>query len=69
MRAALKGIVPAVIGVLVVALFGMLPAAATDVFTSLIVIATVFALINWRIGPLPPMAAGAAAGVLARLVR
>ncbi len=69
MRAALKGIVPAVIGVLVVALGGMLPAAATDAFTALIVIATVVALHVWRVGPLPPMFAGAAAGVLARLVR
>lgn len=69
MRAALKGIVPAVIGVLVVALGGMFPAAATDVFTALIVIATVVALHVWRVGPLPPMFAGAAAGFIARLVR
>ena len=69
MRAALKGVVPAVIGVLVVALGGMLPAAVTDVFTALILIATVMALLVWRVGPLPPMFAGAAAGVLARLVR
>ena len=69
MRAALKGVVPAVIGVLVVALGGMLPAAATDVFTALIVIATVVALLVWRVGPLPPMFAGAAAGLIARLVR
>ncbi|HWR87494.1 MAG TPA: chromate transporter, partial [Acidiferrobacterales bacterium] len=69
MRAALRGIVPAVIGVLVVALGGMLPAAATDVFTVLIVIATVIALYVWRVGPLPPMFAGAAAGFIARLVR
>ena len=69
MRAALKGVVPAVIGVLVVALGGMLPAAATDVFTALIVVATVIALLVWRLGPLPPMFAGAAAGFIARLVR
>ena len=69
MRAALKGVVPAVIGVLVVALGGMLPAAATDVFTALIVIATVFVLHVWRVGPLPPMFTGAAAGFIERLVR
>jgi chromate transporter len=69
MRAALKGVVPAVIGVLVVALGGMLPAAVTDVFTALIVIATVAALHVWRVGPLPPMLAGAAAGFIGRLVR
>jgi chromate transporter len=69
MRAALKGVVPAVIGVLVVALGGMLPTAATDVFTALIVIATVVVMLVWRVGPLPPMFAGAAAGFIGRLVR
>jgi chromate transporter len=69
MRAALKGVVPAVIGVLAIALGGMLPAAATDVFTALIVIVTVLVLLVWRVGPLPPMFAGAVAGFVARLVR
>jgi len=69
MRAALKGITPAVIGLLVVALGGMLPAAVTDVFTGLVVAATVAGMLIWRIGPLPPMLAGAAAGFVGRLVR
>jgi chromate transporter len=69
MRAALKGVVPAVIGVLAIALGGMLPAAATDVFTALIVIVTVLVLLVWRVGPLPPMLAGAVAGFIGRLVR
>jgi chromate transporter len=69
MRATLKGVVPAVIGVLVVALGGLLPAAVTDIFTALIVIATVMVLHVWRVGPLPPMLAGAAAGFVGRLVR
>ncbi len=69
MRAALKGVMPAVIGVLVVALSGMLPAAVTDVFTALIVVATVTALLVWHIGPLPPMFAGAAAGLIEWLIR
>lgn len=69
MKAALKGIGPAVIGLLVVALAHMLPAAVTDVFTGMLLVAAVAALMIWRTGPLPPMIAGAAAGWVARLVR
>lgn len=69
MKAALKGIGPAVIGLLVVALGQMLPAAVTDVFTGLLMLAAVAGLMIWRVGPLPPVLAGAAAGLLGRLVR
>jgi chromate transporter len=69
MKAALRGIGPAVIGLLVVALTRMLPAAVTDVFTGLLMLATVAGLMIWRIGPLPPMLGGATAGLVARLVR
>jgi len=69
MKAALRGISPAVIGLLVVALGEMLPAAITDIFTALVVLATVVALLVWRLGPLPPMVAGAASGLFVRLVR
>lgn len=68
-RAALKGISPAVIGLLVVALAEMLPAAVTDVFTALLLIGAVAALMLGRVGPLPPMLAGAAAGLVSRLAR
>jgi chromate transporter len=69
MKAALKGVGPAVIGLLVVALGEMLPAAVTDVFSGILVVAAVAALLVWRIGPLPPMLTGAAAGFVGRLVR
>jgi len=69
MKAALKGVGPAVIGLLVVALFEMLPAAVTDVFTGLMVIASVAVLMLGKTGPLAPMLAGAAAGWAVRLVR
>jgi chromate transporter len=69
MKAALKGVGPAVIGLLVVALGEMLPAAVTDVFSGLLVVAAVAALLIWRLGPLPPLLAGAAAGFVGRLVR
>jgi chromate transporter len=69
MKAALKGIGPAVIGLLIVALGQMLPAAVTDVFTGVLLVAAVTGLMIWRVGPLPPMLGGAAAGLAARLVR
>ena len=69
MKAALKGIGPAVIGLLIVALTHMLPAAVTDVFTGVLIVATVAGLMVWRVGPLPPLLGGAAAGLVVRLVR
>jgi chromate transporter len=69
MKAALKGIGPAVIGLLTVALGDMLPAAVTDVFTALLLLGGVAALLIGRAGPLPPMMAGAVAGLFARFVR
>lgn len=69
MKAALKGIGPAVIGLLVVALGQMLPAAVTDVLTAILMLGAVASLLIWRTGPLPPMFTGAAAGVAARLIR
>jgi chromate transporter len=69
MQAALKGIGPAVIGLLIVALSEMLPAAVTDVFTGVLMVAAVAGVMIWRTGPLPPMLTGAAAGWAARLLR
>jgi len=69
MKAALKGIGPAVIGLLIVALSQMLPAAVTDVFTGLAMVAAVAGLMIWRTGPLPPMLVGAVAGWAVRVVR
>jgi chromate transporter len=69
MKAALKGIGPAVIGLLIVALVQMLPAAVTDVFTGVLMLAAVAGLLIWRVGPLPPLLAGAALGWVGRMVR
>jgi chromate transporter len=65
-RAALQGIGPAVIGMIAVALLGMLPHAVPDVVTALVTLATVLAMIAWRLGPLPLMAIGGALGVAVR---
>ena len=69
MKAALKGIGPAVIGLLLVALGQMIPAAVTDVFTAVLMLAAVTGLLIWRVSPLPPLLAGAALGWVGRAVR
>lgn len=69
MKPALMGIGPAVIGLLVVALGQMLPAAVTDVLTGVLLVAAVAGLLIWRTGPLPPMLTGATVGWVTRLVR
>jgi chromate transporter len=63
-RAAMQGIAPAVIGVLSVALTGIAPHAVPDPFAAAVMLATVIALLFWRLGPLKLVAAGAAVGVL-----
>jgi chromate transporter len=63
MQAALRGVGPAVIGVTAVALLGMAPAAAPDLFTRALTIGTVAALARWRLSPLPLMAGGAVLGL------
>jgi chromate transporter len=62
-QAALQGVSPAVIGVTVVALLWMLPAAIPDVFAGVLALGTVVALARWRLSPLPLMAAGAVLGL------
>ncbi len=64
MKAALKGISPAVIGMIAVALLQMLPHAVMDIPTGLLVVATVAILSLWRFGPLPLMAVGGTVGML-----
>ncbi len=66
MSAALKGISPAVIGMIAVALLEMSPHAVPDVATGLITLATVLAMIAWRLGPLPLMTLGGAVGAALR---
>lgn len=66
MSAALKGISPAVIGMIAVALLEMAPHAVPDVVTAFVTLATVLAMLAWRLGPLPLMAAGGAVGAVLR---
>jgi chromate transporter len=62
--AAMKGVGPAVIGVLTVSLVRMAPHALPDPFTIAMLIGTLIALLGWRIGAIKLMMAGAALGVV-----
>jgi chromate transporter len=64
MRAVMKGMGPAVIGVLAVSLIRLTPAALPDPFAIAILAATLLAQIIFRIGVFRLMIAGAALGVL-----
>jgi chromate transporter len=62
--AAMKGIGPAVMGILAVKLIQMAPHALPDPVAVTILIATVIALLAWRIGAIKLMIAGSIVGVL-----
>jgi chromate transporter len=66
-KAAMKAIGAAVIGVLCVALTQLAPHAMTDAFTGVLFAAAVAAMLCWNAGPLKIILAGAGAGLAARL--
>ena len=63
-KAAMRGIGPAVIGMLGVSLVRMAPHALPDVFAAATLIATVIALMVWRVGTVKAMLLGSLLGVL-----
>src|SRR5215813_10726740 len=64
MRALMKGMAPAVIGVLAVSLIRLAPAALPDLFAVAILAATLLALTMTKLGVFKLMMAGAALGIL-----
>src|SRR5215510_15151534 len=62
-RAALRGIAPAVIGVLAVSLVRLAPYAVLDVFTLATLAATVVVLMLWRVNTIKVMLGGAVLGI------
>lgn len=62
--AVIQGIAPGVIGVMAVALARLMPQAAPDPLAVVVLVATVAALMLWRLAPLKAMLAGAAVGVV-----
>jgi chromate transporter len=67
LKAAMKGITSAVIGVLAVSLARLLPHAAPDAFTLGLFGVTIVVMMLWRLSPLPLMLGGSVAGLVARL--
>lgn len=63
-KAAMKGIGPAVIGVLAVSLTQMAPHALPDPIAVGLFLGTVTAMLAWRVGAIKLMLAGALLGVL-----
>jgi chromate transporter len=63
-KAVIQGIAPGVIGVMAVALARMAPHAAPDPLAMIVLVATVAALMVWRVAPLKAMLGGAVLGVL-----
>jgi chromate transporter len=63
-RAAMRGIGPAVIGLLAVSLLRLAPHALPDPVAIVLLVTTVIALIYWRVGSLKLMLAGSVLGVL-----
>lgn len=64
MKAALKGVGSAAIGMIAQVIFQMLPHAVPDPLSALLALATVSVILLWRLSPLPLMAGGAAGLVL-----
>jgi chromate transporter len=63
-KAAMKGVGPAVIGVLAVSLVQMAPHALPDSFAIAIFVGTLIAILGWRLGAIKLMMGGAVLGVL-----
>lgn len=64
MKAAMRGIGPAVIGVLTVSLAQLAPHAAPDLFAAAVCVATLLILLLWRVGAIKLMLGGALLGML-----
>jgi chromate transporter len=63
-KAVIQGIAPGVIGVMAVALARLAPQAAPDPLAVVVLVATVAALMLWRLAPLKAMLAGAVVGIV-----
>jgi chromate transporter len=68
-RASMRGVGPAVIGAIAASMAAILPHAAPDPFAIALLLATVVAILLWRVRPLPLMVTGGVVGVARRAVR
>src|SRR6266849_5304434 len=67
LNAARQGMSPAIIGMIAVTLLKLLPAAVSGLYPAVLALATVGAMVGWRVGPVPLMVVGAALGAMGRL--
>jgi chromate transporter len=65
-KAAMRSISPAVIGTIAIAIVQLAPHAAPDIFTSVVLVLTVVALLAWRLPVMSSLLCGALLGILAR---
>jgi chromate transporter len=65
-KAAMKGITPAVVGAIGVTIIQLVPHAAPDLFTGVLLALTVMALLAWRLPVLSVVAGGGLIGIVAR---
>jgi chromate transporter len=65
-RAAMRGISPAVVGAIALTIVRLAPTAAPDAFTAVLLIITVAAMLFWRMPAVPTVLGGGILGILAR---
>jgi len=65
-KAAMRGVSPAVIGTIAVAILQLAPHAAPDAFTAGMLAVTVLVLLAWRLPVVPSLLCGGLIGILAR---
>jgi chromate transporter len=65
-RAAMRGVAPAVVGAIALTVVHLAPTAAPDAFTLGLFVATVAALLFWKLPALPAALGGGVLGILAR---
>jgi chromate transporter len=65
-KAAMRGISPAVIGTIAVTILQLAPHAAPDAFTAVVLALTVVAMLAWKLPVLTSLLCGGAIGILAR---
>ena len=66
MRAAMRGISPAVVGAIALTVVQLTPHAAPDAFRGALLVLTVLAILLWRMRVLPAVLCGGLLGILAR---
>jgi chromate transporter len=65
-KAAMRGIAPAVVGTIAVTVFQLVPHAAPDPFSAVLLAVTVAVLLTWRLPVISLVLAGGLIGILAR---